>query len=103
MIFQQDTTMNNHNKRVLVGKILPLADCGNLKAFANVYLPHLDIVIRYLRIVQQPDMQVYCAMPQTEWYSKSGEKHFATVLTLPESLKKEICASVLAAWETKQQ
>ena len=96
------SSKRNNNIRgnaVLIKQILPLSNFGNLKAFANVYLPDLDMHIRYIRIVQQPGMRAYCGLPQTEWLDKEGGKHFATILSLPIQLKEKICKSVLTEWE----
>jgi len=102
-------SQKNYNTReplcnqVTVNEIKPQQDCGCLRAFATIHLPDFGFTIRYIRVVKQEGMRAYAALPQTEFYTKSGKKHFAPILTLPESLKKEICASVLAAWEAKQQ
>ena len=85
--------------RVEVKEVKPQLDCGCLQAFVTVYLPDVGFVIRYVRIVQQDNMRAYAALPQTEFYTKSGGKRFATILTLPDELKQEICDSALAAWQ----
>jgi hypothetical protein len=88
--------------RVVVKEIKPQFDCGPLRAFVTVYLPDYDFLIRFVRVVQQENMKAYASLPQTEFYTKTGEKRYYTVLTLPDELKQEICSVALAAWEAQK-
>jgi hypothetical protein len=84
--------------RVEVLEIRPQPNCGNLRAFATVYLPDWGATVRFVRVVKQPNMRPYAALPQTEFFTKSGEKRYYTVLSVPDELKQEICDATLAAW-----
>jgi len=71
----------------------PISGAGNLKAMATVQIG-TSIVIRGVRVVQQPGQRAWVSMPA----QKNGEKWFTVVEITKPALKEAISTAVLAAW-----
>lgn len=84
-------TTATHTVHVIECK--PIAGAGNLKATATVQIG-TSIVIRGVRIVQQPGQRPWVSMPA----QKNGEKWFTVIEITKPALKEAIASAVLAAW-----
>lgn len=71
----------------------PITGGGNLKAVANVQLG-TSLIIRGVRVVQQPGQRPWVSMPA----QKNGEKWLTVIEITNLALKEAIASAVLAAW-----
>ena len=79
---------------VSVVRLRPVAHSGNLRAFADVRVGPL--VLRSLRVIQQPGQRAYVSMPQVS----DEEGHYFPLITCDdEALKTRLRETVLLAWQ----
>ena len=79
---------------IIVTKVQPVANSGNLKAFADVKIGSL--VVKGFRIVQQPDQAAWVSVPQQK--SEDG-KYYNSVYFEDRAVFDQVRAEVLAAWQ----
>jgi DNA-binding cell septation regulator SpoVG len=79
---------------VSVVRLRLVAHSGNLRAFADVRVGPL--VLRSLRVIQQPGQRAYVSMPQVS----DEEGHYFPLITCDdEALKTRLRETVLLAWQ----
>lgn len=90
--------------QVEVLRLKPVAQRGNLQAFADVCvnLPEGKWTIRDCRIIQQPEQCPYVSMPQKEFHDRFGNLRYVPLVSPPEPIREAICTAVLNAWEAYQ-
>ena len=93
--FSHALSQSNLNVEVLA--IKPLTNTGNLRAFVSVRVG--EITIHNCRIVQQPGQRPWVSLPQREYSTPDGQRKFAPLVELSESLKRGISLTVLTQWE----
>ena len=86
---------------ITVDDIKALNGTGNLKAFVSVTIND-KLTIHSCRIVQQPGQAAWVSLPQREWRDGTGDRHFAPLIELPETVKEAIQEAALSAWEGQQ-
>jgi DNA-binding cell septation regulator SpoVG len=78
---------------VSVVRLRPVAHSGNLRAFHVRVGP---LVLRSLRVIQQPGQRAYVSMPQVS----DEEGHYPLLKCDDEALKTRLRDTVLLAWQT---
>jgi DNA-binding cell septation regulator SpoVG len=78
---------------VSVVRLRPVAHSGNLRAFHVRVGP---LVLRSLRVIQQPSQRAYVSMPQVS----DEEGHYPLLKCDDEALKTRLRDTVLLAWQT---
>ena len=73
------------------------------KGFADLELEN-GLVIRDIKVIQQPGQRAWVAMPQASWKDPSdGQIKYRILVTAPPPLKGEIDACILSAWSRVKQ
>ena len=85
----------DRNSDVVVLTVTPVAR-GNLRGFADIRGG--DLVIKDLRIIQQPNQRAWVSAPQREWLTPDGQRHYAPLVEFGPALKVVIESAVLQAW-----
>lgn len=87
--------------QVEVLRIVPVANRGNLQAFADVKLstPLGAFIFRRCRVIQQPNQRAYVSLPQEEWTGRNGKRGYTTLITPPDAIAEVIYTAILQAWE----
>ena len=67
------------------------------RAFATVSIG--GIVVRDYRLVQGKSGTLFVTPPQRSWTGRGGQPHHTFVVDVPEPLRSEVQAKVLAAYE----
>lgn len=70
---------------------------GALKAFAAVSIG--GILVRDFRVVQGPSGSFFVTPPQRSWTGRDGKVRHTFLVDLPEPLRSQVQAAVLAAYE----
>jgi DNA-binding cell septation regulator SpoVG len=74
-----------------------------LRAFVDIELDG-GVVVRELRILQEPNSRPWVACPQLSWRDPgTGQVRYKTVITFPSQLKGEIDLLVLTAWKREKE
>ena len=83
--------------QVVVSKIRPVNNAGNLRAFCTVEIGG-KLKIHGCRIVQQPGQLSWASLPQREWVDREGKRKFYPTIELPEHVRHAIIKAILKAW-----
>ena len=74
------------------------------KAFADLEFEENGLVIKDIKIIQQPGLRAWVAMPQVSWKDPGdGQIKYRILITAPPPLKGEIDACILSAWSRVKQ
>ena len=80
---------------ITVESIKPIANAGNLRAFAVIVVEN-KIRICDVRIIQQSGQQAWVSMPSRA-YEKDGQRKWSAIVELlDEKLKQDVSDAVLA-------
>ena len=90
MISQTESSGN-----IAVLTIRPAAR-GNLRGFADVRIG--ELVVKDLRVIQQPGQRAWVSPPQKEWLKPDGTRGYAPLVEFSPALKATIESMVLDAW-----
>jgi DNA-binding cell septation regulator SpoVG len=82
---------------VTVESIKPIANAGNLRAFAVIAVAG-KLRISDVRVIAQPNQEPWVSMPSRA-YEKDGQRKWAPIVELlDEQLKKDISQAVLTEY-----
>jgi DNA-binding cell septation regulator SpoVG len=74
-----------------------------LKGFADIEMDN-GIIVRELRIIQDPNKRPWVACPQLSWKDpENGEIRYRTIITFPDQIKGEIDLLILSAWTREKE
>lgn len=82
---------------IKVVELQPIENGGALQAFATVSIG--GIVVRDYRVVRGKSGTLFVTPPQRTWTGRDGQPHHTFVVDVPEPLRAEVQAKVLAAYE----
>ncbi len=82
-----------------------LSGSGNLKGFAEIEIKTSfgPLIIRDVRLIQQPGQRAFVAPPQKEWTKSDGTKQYTELIGLPREWKDRILELVLPHYEPKEE
>ena len=94
-IFTLPHSASERNLDITVLTVRPVAR-GNLKGFADIRVG--ELVIRDLRIIQQPNQRAWVSPPQHEWIKPDGTRGYAPIVEFSPGLKLVVESLVIDAW-----
>jgi DNA-binding cell septation regulator SpoVG len=69
---------------------------GSLRAFASVRIGP-SLVVRKVRIIQQPGQRAWVSMPQERWDGADGQPRYTALVELSGTLRDRVTAAILQA------
>ena len=74
-----------------------------VKAFVDIELDG-GIIVRELRIIQEPNKRPWVVCPQLSWKDPSTNQiKYKTIITFPDRLKGELDIFILTAWMRERE
>lgn len=84
--------------RFKVQQMRLVSERGNLRAFCDVLIGG-RLLIRDLRIIQEPGKSAFLSPPQRTWTDGTGKNRYTPIVAWPPEWQEPITQAALTAWQ----